>query len=206
MDNVRFQYTADERVAISGCAPRDLSADDWHKIETLAAAYQRNWLPTPSKKDAREIKRTAKNLELQLGQLTRKDSDAFPSCNLWSPEISLWLKSLRDLQAWAEKLQSSPKSRRKKSNRARPDVLDGYLIQIVQVFMSCGGHPGKAPTSPCANSVVAAAAPVLRTAHFELGTNAISYLIRIRVWFLAQDFSTRSPVLGTPPLTVHEHG
>jgi hypothetical protein len=192
-----FCYTTDERAVINACTRRELNDGDWLYIQTIAADYLCDCFQiTLSNRRATQIENLARKLEWLLKDL----SPARGGSCLWSPKISVWLKSLGELQAWA-KVQLRPKSQRKRSNRARPDALDGYLAQLVQFFMRCGGHAGKAPSSPCADFVVATASPVLAMTHFELGRNAISNLIRSRVWLLGQDFSNSPPEIGRPTLT-----
>jgi hypothetical protein len=116
----------------------------------------------------------------------------------------VWLKSLQELQSWARS-QQRPKSKRKRSNRARPDALDVYLAQLVQFFLRFGGRAGRAPSSPCARFVVAAASPAVATMYFKkLKPDAISNLIRSRFWLLGQDFANRRPEFGKPTLTIND--
>jgi hypothetical protein len=198
MDSLGFLYAADERAAISTCAPKELSKDEWRYLEEIAAAYQNGSFETIlDKGSAIRIEKTARKLELQL--------QAVPPGKAWPRELSVWLKVLSEIQAWA-KPQQLPKSQRKQSNRARPDAVDGYLAQLVQFYIKLGGRAGKAPSSPCALFVVAAASPVLARTYFELAPNAISHLIRSRVWLLGQDFATRRPQVGTPTLVINEQG
>jgi hypothetical protein len=125
---------------------------------------------------------------------------------LLPPKIRLpvWLQDLDELLTWAQ-AQPRPKSDRKRSNRARPDALDGYLALLVQFFMRRGGYPGKARSSPCVKFVVAAASPVLSTMYFtKLKPGAISNLIRSRIWLMGQDFASLRTEVGAPTLTVND--
>jgi hypothetical protein len=95
---------------------------------------------------------------------------------IWSPEISALLKSIYE-QPFRK---GQRKSLAKRSNRARPDILDEFLMRFVLFYTSRGGHAGKHPESPCVRFVVAAAAPPLRAAGFETKPGTISNLIRDR--------------------------
>lgn len=197
-DKAGFRYAADERAAIFTCAPREHNEGDWRYLETIAAAYQNRSFETMLHKgSAIRIEKTARRLELQLR--------AVPPLKAWPRELSVRLKVLSEIQAWA-KPQQLPKSQRKRSNRARPDAVDGYLAQLVQFYIKLGGRAGKAPSSRCARFVVATASSVLGKTYFEMAPTAISHLIRSRVWLLAQDFGSSRPEVGAPTLTINEQG
>lgn len=190
-----FRYAEDQRADIVALAPRKLTDKDWEILEGLAVDYRKALPPMPASK-ALQIGRTAQKLAQQLKTLLVPDNP-----NRW-PEIPAALNSLEALQAWV-KPYLSPKSQRKKSNRARPDILDRYLVLLVMFFQSCGGHPGKAPSSPCARFVIAATTPVLD----DLTPGAIAGLIRSRLWLLAVDLETAPPQIGAPELGIPpEHG
>jgi hypothetical protein len=195
-DKAGFRYAADERAAIFTWAPRELNEGYWRYLETIAAAYQNRSFETMLHKgSAIRIEKTARRLELQLR--------AVPPLKAWPRELSVRLKVLSEIQAWA-KPQQLPKSQRKRSNRARPDAVDGYLAQLVQFYIKLGGRAGKAPSSRCARFVVATASSVLGKTYFEMAPTAISHLIRSRVWLLAQDFGSSRPEVGAPTLTINE--
>jgi hypothetical protein len=199
-DNARFVYTAKERALISDCAPRGITDDHWRHLETIAADYLgKCFWGSLTKGQADPIKTLAWKLELQLKKLS-PDADAEENgrCR-WSPEVSVLLKLLSKLQVNAN---YQPKSQRKKSNKARPDALDGYLTLLVQFFMDPGGRPSTDPSGPCADFVLAAGRPVLAMTHFKLDGNAISDLIRNRVWMLAESIAAPRPQLGAPNLSI----
>ena len=95
---------------------------------------------------------------------------------IWSPEISALLKAISE-QPFRT---GQRKSVAKRSNRARPDILDDFLMRFVLFYTSRGAHAGKDPEGPCVRFVVAAAAPPLRAAGFETKPGTISNLIRDR--------------------------
>ena len=199
-DNARFVYAADERVSISGCA--DLSDDDWRYLETIAAEYLGKYFrQLLTKRRASQLEDATRKLELQIQGLSPAATDAENGWCLWSPNVSVLLKFLSEIKVYANS-QLKPKNKRKQSNRARHDDLDAYLALLVLRFMQLGGKPGRAPSSPCAKFVDAAASPVLVMTHFELDKNAISNLIRSRVWFVAEDFSAPRPEVGKPNLSI----
>jgi hypothetical protein len=196
MNSAGFRYTADQRAVISANAPKELNDGDWCELETLAVAYQCEFSHSRKildKKGARQIEKTARKLVRQLKEI--------PSAEGVPPALSVSLKALSDTYAWL-KLQQLPKSKWKRSNRARPDALDSYLAQLVQFYIRCGGRAGKAPSSRCARFVVAAASPVLGGAYFKMAPSAIAHLIRGRLW--AQDLVTGRPEIGTPTLTINK--
>jgi len=204
IDNFQFLYTAKDRAFISDSARRGITdariTDDyWQYLERIAADYlEKFFWGSLTKRRADQIRNLAWKLELQLKKLS-PDTDAKKDgrCR-WSPDVSALLKLLSKLQVYAN---YQPKSQRKKSHKARPDALDGYLALLVLFFMQLGGHPGKDPSGPCADFVDAAASPALAMTHIELNRNAISDLIRSRVWMLAESIAA-GPQLGAPNLSI----
>jgi hypothetical protein len=122
---------------------------------------------------------------------------------VWSPEISALLKLIRE-QPFHASAKGQRKSTLKKSNRARPDVLDNFLMGFVFFYASRGQHAGKDPNSPCVRFVIAAAGPALRAAGFEAKPGTISNLIRARAHTFhslnAVSCSAGRPELGKPSL------
>jgi hypothetical protein len=122
---------------------------------------------------------------------------------VWSPEISTLLKLISE-QPFRLPAKGQRKSTLKRSNRARPDVLDNFLMRFVHFYASRGGHAGKDPNSPCVRFVIAAAAPALQAAGFETKPGMISNLIRARAHTFnnlsAVSFETGGPELGKPSL------
>jgi hypothetical protein len=69
-DNVSFLYTANERMMLSSCAPRELKNDDWFFLEAIAVEFLRNSLQTIlAKRDATQVEKSARKLELTIKQL-----------------------------------------------------------------------------------------------------------------------------------------
>src|SRR5450755_675771 len=96
-----------------------------------------------------------------------------------SIETATLLKLIRE-QPFRVPAKGQRKSTLKRSNRARPDVLDNFLMRFVLFYASRGQHAGKDPGSPCVRFVIAAAAPALQAAGFETKPGMISNLIRAR--------------------------
>lgn len=191
LDDGNFRYSAEERADISACAPRKLDGRDWLYLETLAADYQRRYFqPILNKRSATQIEKTARKLALYLRPIL--PAKARP------PELPVWLQVLNEIDAWVKTQQV-----RKRSNRAWPVAVYGYLGQLLDFYRNCGGRVGKAPSSPSARFVFAAANPVLATTYGKLAPSAISDLIRRRVKFFGQGLATR-PKLGTPTLVLDE--
>jgi hypothetical protein len=169
-----FQYSAQERESIAIAAVAKFNDVDWRALEQIAATC-----PTPVSamlnKKLEEIEQASKKL---VRLLERASPAPDPYC-IWSPEISTPLKLIRE-QPLRASAKGQRKSTLKRSNRARPDVLDDFLMRFVLFYTSRGGHAGKSPKSPCVRFVIAAAAPALRAAGFEARPGTISNLIRAR--------------------------
>jgi hypothetical protein len=120
---------------------------------------------------------------------------------VWSPAISTLLKLIRE-QPFRVPAKGQRKSTLKRSNRARPDVLDNFLMRFVLFYTSRGQHAGKDPDSPCVRFVIAAAAPALQAAGFETKPGMISNLIRARAHtfnnLTAVSFEAGGPEVGKP--------
>jgi hypothetical protein len=201
MDSPGFRYDTTQRAAISSHAPREFSRDDWLYLETVAANYQLAFFQTLlTKRSATRIEKTARKLENELKRvLPVKDPCLLP------PEIRLrvWLQDIYEIRSWA-RAQQRPKSKLKRSNRARSDALQEYLFQLVLFFLRCGGSARRAPSSSCVCFVGAAANPAVVSMNSKkLKANAISNLIRTRFW-LARDLASPRPELGAPPLTIND--
>ena len=137
----------------------------------------------------------------KFASLIEKASPQPDSYCIWSPEISALLKSIRE-QPFRASTNGRRKSIGKRSNRARADILDDFLMRFVLFYTSRGAHAGKDPESPCVRFVVAAAAPPLRAAGFETKPGTISNLIRARAHTFdalnASSFDAGGPELGKP--------
>ncbi len=196
-DSTGFRYTDHERTVISSsCLPKKLNDEDWRYLETIAAVCQNTSLSRIlDRRSATRIGKIAKKLELLLKDV--------PPDKARPRELPMWLEAVNAIWTWAEP-QQLPKSARKRSNRARPDGIDGYLALLVLFYMQCcGRRPGLGPSSRCARFVIAAASPVLTKTYFEMAPHAISHLIRSRAWFLGQDFATERPEIGKPALAIN---
>ena len=169
-----FQYSAQEREAIATAAPAKLDAADWRALEQIAASCPSAISVMPNKKLV-VIEQASK----KLAGLVETASPAPERHCIWSPEISALLKSIRE-QPFRASTNGRRKSIGKRSNRARADILDDFLMRFVLFYTSRGGHAGKDPESPCVRFVVATAAPALRAAGFETKPGTISNLIRAR--------------------------
>jgi hypothetical protein len=189
-----FRYSAQHREAIATAAPSAFSEADWQALELLAALC-----PTPviPNKKLAAIEKASKNLAGLLATVS-------PAPNrycVWSPGISALLKLIRE-QPFRVPAKGQRKSTSKRSNRARPDVLDNFLMKFVLFYASRGQHAGKDPDSPCVRFVIAAAAPALQAAGFETTPGMISSLIRARahtfIELSAVPFETGRPELGKP--------
>jgi hypothetical protein len=169
-----FQYSAEERDSIAIAAPAKLNDADWCALQQIAATC-------PSAISAFSIKKLApiEQASKKVGQLLEKASLAPDRYCIWSPDISALLKLICE-QPFHAPTKGQWKSKSKRSNRARPDVLDDFLMRFVLFYSSRGGHAGKDPKSPCARFVIAAAGPALRAAGFEARRGTISNLIRAR--------------------------
>jgi hypothetical protein len=165
-----FQYTADEWESIAIAAPAKLNDADWRALRQIAATCPSVISAIPNKRLA-AIERASK----KLAQLLEKASLAPDRYCVWSPEISALLKLIRE-----QPFRGQRKSTLKRSNRARPDLLDDFLMRFVLFYTSRGGHAGKDPESPCVRFVIAAAEPALQAAGFEARPCTISNLIRAR--------------------------
>jgi hypothetical protein len=167
------QYTAEERESIAIAAPARLDDADWRALGQIAATCP-SVFAIPNKKFA-AIERASK----KLAPLLEKALVAPDRYCVWSPETSALLKLIRE-QPFRASTKGQRKSTLKRSNRARPDVLDDFLMRFVLFYSSRGGHAGKDPKSPCVRFVIAAAGPALRAAGFEARLGTISNLIRAR--------------------------
>jgi hypothetical protein len=167
-----FRYSAQHRESIATAAPSAFREADWQALEQLAAQCP---MPVIPNKKLAAIEKASKKLAGLLATVS-------PAPNhycVWSPEISALLKLIRD-QPFRVPDKNQRKSTLKRSNRARPDVLDNFLMRFVHFYASRGGHAGKDPDSPCVRFVFAAAAPALQAAGFEAKPGMISNLIRAR--------------------------
>jgi hypothetical protein len=189
-----FRYSAQHRESIATAAPSVFSEADWHALEQLAALC-----PTPviPNKKLAAIEKASKKLAGLLASVS-------PAPNrycVWSPGISALLKLIRE-QPFRVPAKGQRKSTSKRSNRARPDVLDNFLMKFVLFYASRGQHAGKDPDSPCVRFVIAAAAPALQAAGFETKPGMISNLIRARAHTFnnlsAVSLETGGPELGKP--------
>jgi hypothetical protein len=192
--HVGFRYSAQQRDSIATAAPSAFSEADWQALEQLAALCP---MPAiPNKKLAAIEKASVK-----LAGLLARASPAPDRYCVWSPEISTLLKLIRE-QPFRVPAKGQRKSTLKRSNRARPDVLDNFLMKFVLFYASRGQHAGKDPDSPCVRFVIAAAAPALQAAGFETKPGMISNLIRARADtfnnLTAVSFETGGPEIGKP--------
>jgi hypothetical protein len=190
-----FRYSAQQRDLIVTAAPSAFSEADWQALGQLAALCP---MPVIPNKKLAAIEKASK----KLARLLATASPAPDHC-VWSPEISALLKLIRE-QPFRVPAKGQRKSTSKRSNRARPDVLDNFLMRFVLFYASRGQHAGKDPDSPCVRFVIAAAAPVLHAAGFETNPGMISSLIRARAHtfnsLTAVSFKTGEPELGKPSL------
>jgi hypothetical protein len=186
-----FRYSAQQRDSIATAAPSAFSDADWQALERLAALCP---MPVIPNKKLAVIEKAAK----KLAGLLATASPAPGRYCAWSAEISALLKLIREQPFRAP----ARKSTLKRSNRARPDVLDNFLMRFVLFYASRGQHAGKDPDSPCVRFVIAAAAPALEAAGFETKPGTISNLIRARAHtfnsLTALSFKTDEPELGKP--------
>lgn len=191
-----FRYSAQQRDSIATAAPSAFSDADWQALEQLAALRP---MPVIPNKKLAVIEKAAKKLAEKLATA----SPAPGRYCVWSPEISTLLKLIRE-QPFRAPAKGQRKSTSKRSNRARPDVLDNFLMRFVLFYASRGQHAGKDPDSPCVRFVIAAAAPALELAGFETKPGMISNLIRARAHtfnsLTALSFKTGEPELGKPSL------
>jgi hypothetical protein len=189
-----FQYTAEERKSIAIAIPAKLDDADWRALRQIAATCPSAISAMPNKKLA-AIERASK----KLARLLEKASLAPDRHCVWSPKISALLKLIRE-----QPFRASAKSTLKRSNRARPDVLDDFLMRFVLFYTSRGGHAGKYPESPCVRFVIATAGPALRAAGFEARPRTISNLIRARAHTFrslsAVSINVDGPELSKPTL------
>jgi hypothetical protein len=169
-----FQYTAEERDSIAIAAPVKLNDADWRALGQIAATCPSAISAIPNKTLV-AIGRASK----KLVQLLEKLSLAPDRYRVWSPELSALLILIRQ-QPFHASTKGHRKSTLKRSNRARPDVLDDFLMRFVLFYTSRGGHAGKDPESPCVRFVIAATEPALQAAGFEARPGTISNLIRAR--------------------------
>jgi len=169
-----FQYSAQARESIAIASPAKLNDADWRALEQIAATCPSAMSAMPNKKLV-AMERASK----KLAQLLEKASPVPDRYCIWSPEISALLNLIRE-QPFRASAKGQRKSTLKRSNRARADVLDDFLMRLVLFYTSRGGHAGKDPESPCVRFVIAAAAPALRAAGFEARPGTISNLIRAR--------------------------
>jgi hypothetical protein len=193
-----FQYTAEERESIAIAAPAKLDDADWRALGQIAATCPSAISAILNKKLA-TIERASKKLD----QLLEKALLAPDRYCVWSPDISALLKLIRE-QPFRASTKGQRKSTLKRSNRARPDVLDDFLMKFVLFYSSRGGHAGKDPESPCVRFVIAAAGPALRAAGFEARLGTISNLIRARAHsfhrLTAVSVNVGGPEISTPTL------
>jgi hypothetical protein len=167
-----FRYSAQQRESIANTAPSVLSEADWLALEKVAALCP---MPVIPNKKLAAIEKTSKRL---AGLLVTVSPAPNRYC-VWSPGISALLKLIRE-QPFRVPAKGQRKSTSKRSNRARPDVLDNFLMKFVLFYASRGGHAGKDPDSPCVRFVIAAAAPALQAVGFETKPGMISNVIRAR--------------------------
>jgi hypothetical protein len=169
-----FQYTTEERKSIAIASAAKLIDADWRALEQIAATCP-SVIYAISNKRLAPIERASKKLA-KLLETASLEPDRY--C-VWSSEISALLKLTRE-QPFHASTKGQRKSTSKRSNRARPDVLDDFLMRFVLFYTSRGGHAGKDPESPCVRFVIAAAEPALQAACFEARSGTISNLIRAR--------------------------
>jgi len=193
-----FQYSTQDRKSVEITAPAKLNGADWRTLEQIAATCPSAISAMPNKKLI-AIEQTSR----KLAGLLEEASPAPDRYCIWSPEISALLKLIRELPFRAS-AKGQRKSTLKRSNRARYDVFDNFLMKFVLFYISRGGHAGKAPGSPCARFVIAAATPPLRAAGFEVRPGAISNLIRARAHTFhgvtAASINLGAPEFGKPNL------
>jgi hypothetical protein len=191
-----FQYSAQERELIALTAPAKLHGADWRTLEQIAATCP-SAISTMPNKTLAAIEQASK----KLARLLETASPAPDRYCIWSPGISALLKLIRE-QPFRASTLGHRKSISKRSNRARPDILDDFLMRFVLFYTSRGAHAGKDPESPCVRFVVAAAAPALRAAGFETKPGTISNLIRARAHtfhsLTAVSFDAGRPELSKP--------
>jgi hypothetical protein len=193
-----FRYSAQQRDSIASAAPSAFSEADWRALERMASLCPSVVRVIPNKKMA-AIEKASNTLAEKLQTLSLAPNRY---C-VWSPEISALLKLIRE-QPFHASAKGQRKSTLKISNRARPDVLDNFLMGFVLFYASRGQHAGKDPDSPCVRFVIAAAEPALQAAGFEAKPGTISSLIRARAHtfnsLTAVSFGTSEPELGEPSL------
>ena len=189
-----FRYSAQQRKSIETAAPSVFSETDLQALEQLSALCP---MPVIPNKKLAAIEKASKKLAGLLATVS-------PAPNrfcVWSPEISTLLKLIRE-QPFRVPAKGQRKSTSKRSNRARPDVLDNFLMRFVLFYASRGQHAGKDPNSPCVRFVIAAAAPALQAAGFETKPGMISNLIRARAHtfnnLTAVSIETGGPVITHP--------
>jgi hypothetical protein len=189
-----FRYSAQQRESIANTAPSVLSEADWLALEKVAALCP---MPVIPNKKLAAIEKTSKRL---AGLLVTVSPAPNRYC-VWSPGISALLKLIRE-QPFRVPAKGQRKSTSKRSNRARPDVLDNFLMKFVLFYASRGGHAGKDPDSPCVRFVIAAAAPALQAVGFETKPGMISNVIRARAHTFdnlsAVSFEAGGPEIGSP--------
>jgi hypothetical protein len=193
-----FRYSAQQRKSIETAAPAVFSETDLQALEQLSALCP---MPVIPNKKLAAIEKASKKLAGLLATVS-------PAPNrfcVWSPEISTLLKLIRE-QPFRVPAKGQRKSTLKRSNRARPDVLDNFLMRFVLFYASRGQHAGKDPNSPCVRFVIAAAAPALQAAGFETKPGMISNLIRARAHtfnnLTAVSIETGGPVTTHPSAAV----
>jgi hypothetical protein len=195
-----FRYSVEQRDSVAAAAPSAFSEADWRALEQLAALCPSVVRVTPKKK-LEAIEQASKKLAVLLKTLSPAPNDY----SIWSPEISTFLKLVHE-QPFCGPVKGQRKSTLKRSNRARPDVLDDFLMRFVLFYASRGKHAGKGPDSPCVRFVIAAAGPALQAAGFETKPGMISSLIRARAHtfhsLTAVSFNTAEPELGKPGAAV----
>jgi hypothetical protein len=163
-----FRYSAQERESIAIATASKFNDVDWRALEQIAATC-----PTAVSAMLNKKLVAIEQASKKFVQLLENASPAPDRYCIWSPEIAALLKLIRE-QPLRASAKGQRKSTLKRSNRARPDVLDDFLMRFVLFYTSRGGHP----ESPCVRFVIAAAAPALRAAGFEARPGAISNLIR----------------------------
>src|ERR1700692_1687611 len=132
-----FRYSPQHRESIATAAPSVLSEADWHALEQLAALC-----PTPviPNKKLAVIEKASK----KLAGVVATVSHAPKRYCVGSPGISALLKLIRE-QPFRVPAKGQRKSALKRSNRARPDVLDNFLMRFVLFYASRVQHAGKDP-------------------------------------------------------------
>ena len=188
-----FQYSDDqwERVAAQLARHGEPTDDDRGYLENLAHNYQ--WFrdyTDPASPEVETAKTLYQDIVKHAGELLRsldalaalptKPSRLIP-LQIAMADDPLEARAVYDYwKRLTQKQQESaaheaigfPKSVRG-GNRSRGDVLDDYLRKLLEFWIARGGYPGKSPTGPCIQFILAAAGPVV-----PLEANTVSHFIR----------------------------